>query len=301
MVEAGADEVPDTLLEARSRRRRSSSSAKRRRLREQARSRSGSTPELTASSTRTVPLCAPHPGARPARGRRRRRAARGSRRCRWTRRTRTSSSSSRCSSLNLLLEGEAGRRRGAVREAVRNDLRALTEAEQDSKELKSAKRHLLFERIIDGVELPFPVSPAPRLTDRRPSRHADQAVREAGGRGRVQGPRPQEDRRREAPARRARHRGHPADRVRSRSQPRTRLRAVHARADTDHDSAHARNGEGRSAHRRPVARVERRYMHHYNFRPTRSARLGSCAGRSAATSATARSRSGTRADDPARF
>jgi len=44
-----------------------------------------------------------------------------------------------------------------VREQFESDLRALTDAEQDSKELKSAKRHLLFDRIIDSVELPFPV------------------------------------------------------------------------------------------------------------------------------------------------
>ena len=49
---------------------------------------------------------------------------------------------------------------GPVREQFENDLRALTEAEQDSKELKSAKRQLLFERIIETVELPFPVGPA---------------------------------------------------------------------------------------------------------------------------------------------
>ncbi len=44
-----------------------------------------------------------------------------------------------------------------VREQFESDLRALTEAEQDSKELKSAKRHLLFDRIVEAVELPFPV------------------------------------------------------------------------------------------------------------------------------------------------
>jgi polyribonucleotide nucleotidyltransferase len=49
---------------------------------------------------------------------------------------------------------------GPVREQFGEDLRALTEAEQDSKELKSAKRHLLFERIVESVELPFPVGPA---------------------------------------------------------------------------------------------------------------------------------------------
>jgi polyribonucleotide nucleotidyltransferase len=49
---------------------------------------------------------------------------------------------------------------GHVREQFEDDLRTLTEAEQDSKELKSAKRSLLFDRIIETVELPFPVGPA---------------------------------------------------------------------------------------------------------------------------------------------
>jgi polyribonucleotide nucleotidyltransferase len=49
---------------------------------------------------------------------------------------------------------------GHVRDQFEDDLRALTEAEQDSKELKSAKRQLLFDRIIETVELPFPVGPA---------------------------------------------------------------------------------------------------------------------------------------------
>jgi polyribonucleotide nucleotidyltransferase len=47
----------------------------------------------------------------------------------------------------------------AVREQFEDDLRALTEAEQDSKELKSAKRSLLFDRILTEVQLPFPVAP----------------------------------------------------------------------------------------------------------------------------------------------
>src|SRR5437762_7219950 len=47
-----------------------------------------------------------------------------------------------------------------VREQFESDLRALTDAEQDSKELKSAKRQLLFDRIIDTVQLPFPVGPS---------------------------------------------------------------------------------------------------------------------------------------------
>jgi polyribonucleotide nucleotidyltransferase len=47
-----------------------------------------------------------------------------------------------------------------VREQFEDELRALTEAEQDTKELRSAKRSLLFERIIETAELSFPVGPA---------------------------------------------------------------------------------------------------------------------------------------------
>jgi polyribonucleotide nucleotidyltransferase len=49
---------------------------------------------------------------------------------------------------------------GPVREQFDAELRALTDAEQDSKQLKSAKRHLLFEHIAELVQLPFPVGPA---------------------------------------------------------------------------------------------------------------------------------------------
>ena len=44
-----------------------------------------------------------------------------------------------------------------VREQFGDELRALTDAEQDSKALKSAKRQLLFDRIVEEVALPFPV------------------------------------------------------------------------------------------------------------------------------------------------
>ena len=47
-----------------------------------------------------------------------------------------------------------------VSEQFEDDLHALTEAEQDPKELKSAKRHLLFDRIEEQVRLPFPVATA---------------------------------------------------------------------------------------------------------------------------------------------
>jgi polyribonucleotide nucleotidyltransferase len=64
------------------------------------------------------------------------------------------------SSLAMILERvrlEAVER--PVREQFEEDLRALTEAEQDPKELKSAKRHLLFDRIEEQVQLPFPPAP----------------------------------------------------------------------------------------------------------------------------------------------
>ena len=50
---------------------------------------------------------------------------------------------------------------GPLREQFLADLRELTDAEQDSKELRSAKRDLLFNRILEEIELPFPVGPAP--------------------------------------------------------------------------------------------------------------------------------------------
>jgi polyribonucleotide nucleotidyltransferase len=46
---------------------------------------------------------------------------------------------------------------GPVREQFGDELKALTDAEQDSKALRSAKRQLLFDRIIEETELPFPV------------------------------------------------------------------------------------------------------------------------------------------------
>jgi polyribonucleotide nucleotidyltransferase len=68
------------------------------------------------------------------------------------------------SSLAVLLEAL---RLEAVVEPVRRqfepELQALTDAEQDSKELKSAKRDLLFNRIVETVDLPFPAGPTVAL------------------------------------------------------------------------------------------------------------------------------------------
>jgi len=50
---------------------------------------------------------------------------------------------------------------GPGREQFETELRELTDAEQDTKELKSAKRDLLFDRILEEIQLPFPVGSAP--------------------------------------------------------------------------------------------------------------------------------------------
>src|SRR5436190_351579 len=64
-------------------------------------------------------------------------------------------------SLAMILErARLGAVEAPVGEQFEDDLRALTEAEQDPKELKSAKRHLLFDRIEEQVQLPFPAAPA---------------------------------------------------------------------------------------------------------------------------------------------
>ncbi len=65
------------------------------------------------------------------------------------------------SSLSILLDQARFEAvEGPMRQQFEGELKALTDAEQDSKELKSAKRNLLFDRIVESIELPFPVGPA---------------------------------------------------------------------------------------------------------------------------------------------
>jgi polyribonucleotide nucleotidyltransferase len=64
------------------------------------------------------------------------------------------------SALQALLEKQRSTAvEGPLREQFGDELRALTDAEQDSKQLKSAKRQLLFERIGEELRLPFPAGP----------------------------------------------------------------------------------------------------------------------------------------------
>ena len=82
----------------------------------------------------------------------------------------------RASLAQLLDEARLAAVIAPVREQFSADLTALTDAEQDSKELRSAKRSLLFDRIVEGVKLPFPVAPVP--TEGEPSTVKDTTTRQ---------------------------------------------------------------------------------------------------------------------------
>ena len=187
-----------------------------------------------------------------------------------------------------------GGREARCAEQFENELRALTDAEQDSKELKSAKRNLLFERIIETVELPFPVGAAAAegetvvkdtLTKQFVKRAAE-AIYKDLVRKKIAVEKRRPDGRGTDEIRPIEHRGR-------RLAAHARLGALHPRADADHDacsrSAPPRRGSGSTTSPwRPTAAT----CTTTTSRPTRSGRPASCAARSAATSATARSRSG---------
>ena len=189
---------------------------------------------------------------------------------------------------------------GPVREEFEDELRALTEAEQDSKELKSAKRHLLFDRILETVELPFPVGPATvegeapivkdSLTKQFVKRAAEAIYKELV--------------RRKIAVEKRRPDGRGNDEIRPITcevgvSPRTDGSAVFTRGQTQILTL-LTLGTAKEGQRIDDLSLEqdRRYMHHDHSRPTRLVRRASCAARSAVTSVTACSRAGPRADDP---
>ena len=141
---------------------------------------------------------------------------------------------------------------GLVREQFENDLRGLTEAEQDSKELKSAKRHLLFDHIVDNVHLTFPRRRGRRGCGRTRSRGAMSARRASRStRASSAGRSPSTS---GALTAAAETEIRPIEVEVAREPADARLGPLHARADADHDAADARHREGRAAHRRSVAR-----------------------------------------------
>jgi polyribonucleotide nucleotidyltransferase len=50
---------------------------------------------------------------------------------------------------------------GPLRERFLDEIQELTDSEQDTKELRSAKRDLLLEKVLEELQLPFPMGPAP--------------------------------------------------------------------------------------------------------------------------------------------
>src|SRR5438874_2035537 len=156
-----------------------------------------------------------------------------------------------------------------VREQFEADLRGLTDAEQDSKELKSAKRHLLFDRIVDTVELPFPVGPAtvdgdaPAVKDSLTKNYVKKAA-EAIYKELV---------RRKIAVEKRRPDGRGAEEIRPIEcevsvSPRTHGSALFTRGQTQIMTL-CTLGTAKEGQRIDdlSLEAERRYMHHYNFPP----------------------------------
>jgi polyribonucleotide nucleotidyltransferase len=174
------------------------------------------------------------------------------------------------SSLDLLLERERLQALVApVREQFEDELKALTDSEQDSKHLKSAKRQLLFERIIEGVELPFPVGPAtvdgepPAVKDGLTRQYVKKAA-EATYKELI---------RRKIAVEKRRPDGRGADEIRPIScevgvSARTHGSALFTRGQTQIMSL-LTLGTAKEGQRIDDLSLEqeRRYMHHYNFPP----------------------------------
>jgi polyribonucleotide nucleotidyltransferase len=174
------------------------------------------------------------------------------------------------SSLDLLLERlrlEAAT--GPVREQFEDDLRALTEAEQDSKQLKSAKRHLLFDRIIETVDVRFPIGPAtvegesPTVKDTMTRQFVKKAA-EAIYKDLV---------RKKIAVEKRRPDGRGTDEIRPiecevRVSPRTHGSALFTRGQTQIMTL-LTLGTAKEGQRIDDLSLEseRRYMHHYNFPP----------------------------------
>ena len=158
---------------------------------------------------------------------------------------------------------------GPVREQFESDLRALTDAEQDSKEVRSAKRRQLFDRILETVELPFPVGPttaegdAPTVMDSLTSSYVKKAA-EAIYKDLI---------RKKIAVEKRRPDGRATDEIRPIDcevgvSPRTHGSALFTRGQTQIMTL-LTLGTAKEGQRIDdlSLEVERRYMHHYNFPP----------------------------------
>jgi polyribonucleotide nucleotidyltransferase len=175
----------------------------------------------------------------------------------------------RASLAQLLDEARLAAVLGPVREQFAADLTALTDAEQDSKELKSAKRALLFDRIVENVALPFPIGPAnadgePAMTK---DSHTRQYVKKAGE------ALYKELVRRKIAVDKRRPDGRSTEEIRPVScevtvSPRTHGSALFTRGQTQIMTL-LTLGTAKEGQRIDDLSLEeeRRYMHHYNFPP----------------------------------
>ena len=158
---------------------------------------------------------------------------------------------------------------GPVREQFESDLRALTDAEQDSKEVRSVKRRQLFDRILEKVELPFPVGPAtadgeaPTVMDNLTSSYVKKAA-EAVYKDLI---------RKKIAVEKIRPDGRATDEIRPIDcevgvSPRTHGSALFTRGQTQIMTL-LTLGTAKEGQRIDDLSLEseRRYMHHYNFPP----------------------------------
>ena len=261
MIEAGAQEIPRTCCSKRSSSRtaRSSGSARRRRT---CAGQIGKTKWLDPSCHAGArELGTPTPsgsasGGRSPRGCRRRRGARGRALAGLSmdsgeedilRRTQVKPSLARSSTRS------ASTPVAPVLEQFGDDLRALTDAEQDSKELKSAKRHLLFERIEETGNLGSRSVPRPSTASAAGQGRPHAPVRQARGRVDLQG-----IVRRKIAVEKNRPDGRDPEEIRPIEcevgvSPRTHGSGLFQRGQTQIMSLlHARYREGGPAHRRPL-------------------------------------------------
>jgi polyribonucleotide nucleotidyltransferase len=158
---------------------------------------------------------------------------------------------------------------GPVREQFEDELRVLTDAEQDSKQLRSAKRSILFDRVLETVELPFPVGPAtvegeaPLVKDNLTRSYVKKAA-EAVYKELI---------RRKIAVEKRRPDGRATDEIRPVTcevgvSPRTHGSALFTRGQTQIMTL-LTLGTAKEGQRIDdlSLEVERRYMHHYNFPP----------------------------------
>ena len=181
------------------------------------------------------------------------------------------------------------RRSAAVKSAVeaqfRDALRELSDAEQDSKELKSAKRSALYERIEKELQLPFPSRVDGRLDSlaRSYARSAADSVYKQIVREKIAIEKRRPD-------------GRAANEIRPIATevgvtPRTHGSGLFTRGQTQALTL-VTLGTAKEEQRIDDLSLDtkKRYIHHYNFPPFSVGRDGLHArARSAATSATARS------------